>query len=236
MRLTTPLIKARLIKRYKRFLADVELATGEVVTVHTANTGSMLGCAEPGSWVWLRDTRNPKRKYTLSWEMVENLNGVLIGIDTQLANRLVEEAIRAQLIPELVGYAAIRREVKFESNNSRFDLFLSEHQALANCFIEVKNVTAIDEHQVAIFPDAVSVRGQKHLQHLVLARQQGLRAAMVYCVQREDATAFRPADEIDPSYAKLLRESQTAGVEIYAYRAVVNLKEIRLSTALEVML
>ena len=235
MKLTKLYIEGKLIKRYKRFLADVELENGDIITAHTPNTGSMRGCSEPGSKVWLYDTQNPNRKYRYSWDLVADTNNNLVGIHTGRANLLVKEAIESGVITELAGYSSIKNEVAFESS-ARFDLFLSNHPHKPDCFVEVKNVTAIDEQGVAIFPDAVTARGTKHLQVLIDAAQQGFRAVMVFCIQRNDVHEFRAAYEIDPLYAQTLKLAHAQGVEIYAYKTELSPKEIFLSQAVVVQL
>lgn len=213
-----PLIAATLIKRYKRFLADVIMPDGSEITVHTPNTGSMRGCAEPDSTVYLRDTQNPKRKYLWSWEMSTASSGALVGVSTALANALVEEAIVAGLVGDLADYARRKAEVKY-GENSRIDWLLSDNNK-PDCFVEVKNVT-LAEGEMALFPDAVTTRGAKHLQELMAMVAAGSRAAMVYCIQRGDVEAFKPADAIDAKYGQLLREAAANGVEIYALAAEV---------------
>ncbi len=229
-----PLISGRLIRRYKRFLADVELGDGQIVTAHTPNTGSMQGCAEPGSRVWLRDSGNPKRKYPFSWELVETLDGQMVGINTGLANHLVREAIETGVIRELAGYTEIRTEVNYGSENSRIDLLL-RGEGRADCYVEVKNVTLVIEGQ-ARFPDAVTTRGSKHLRELMAMVRTGYRAVCCFCVQRGDALSFAPADQIDPAYGGLLRMAQVAGVELLAYSAEPTLQRIRLSRFLSLFL
>jgi len=227
-----PLIPGTLIRRYQRFLADVELAGGQVVTAHTPNTGSMKGCCEPGSRVWLRDSGNASRKYPLSWEMVETLDGTLVGINTGLSNALVEEGILNGTVAELAGYRTIRREVRYGLENSRIDLMLEGEGAC--CYVEVKNVTLV-EGAVACFPDAVSARGSKHLRELAEVVRQGGRGVIFFCVQREDAREVRPADHIDREYGKTLREALAAGVEALAYQASVSIGGIRLEMPLPVV-
>lgn len=221
MEFATPLIPGTLIKRYKRFLADVTLDDGSVITAHTPNTGSMRGCCEPGSRVWLRDTQNPDRKYPLSWELVEVASaesvGTLVGINTHLSNQLVEEAIENKVITELAGYATRRREVKYGAEKSRIDLLLEDTHK-PDCYVEVKNVTLV-EKGIAYFPDAVSTRGTKHLRELMAMHEAGYRAVLVFCLQRNDAKRIRPADDIDPEYGNTLRLAHKAGVEILAYSA-----------------
>jgi sugar fermentation stimulation protein A len=234
MKFTGKLIEGMLIRRYKRFLADVELVGGEVITVHTANTGSMTGCSEPGSTVWLSKSDNPKRKYPLSWELVEVKPTVLVGINTLLSNKLVEEAINAGLVVSLAGYSTIRREVRYGIENSRIDLLL-ESDLAPDCYVEVKNVTLI-KGGTALFPDAVTERGTKHLRELAEMVRQGKRAVIFYCIQRSDAVEFRPATEIDPLYAKTLTEAVEAGVEALAYSAEVTSDEVRLVSQVPVMI
>ena len=233
MRFDRPLREGRLIRRYQRFLADVELDDGGDVTAHTPNTGSMLGCCTPGSRVWLRDSGNPARKYRYGWELVEAAPQVLVGVNTSMANQLVQEAIDLGVIAELQGYPAIRREQRYGSENSRVDLLLE--RGAERCYVEVKNVT-LAEAGTALFPDAVSARASKHLRELTAVAQQGQRAAILFCVQRGDVERLRPADRIDPVYGRSLREAVAAGVLALAYRARIDPAEIRLETALPVEL
>lgn len=233
MRFDGPLLEGRLIRRYQRFLADVELPDGSQITAHTANTGSMMGCCTPGSRVWLKDSGNPARKYRYGWELVETDPGVLVGINTALSNHLVQEAIEEGVVAELQGYADIRREVRYGDENSRIDLLLEGPDR--QCYVEVKNVTLVEQGR-ALFPDAVSSRGSKHLRELAAMARQGARAVIFYCVQRCDAAAVSPADAIDPVYGATLREAVSGGVEALAYRATVETRGIRLATALPVVL
>ncbi len=228
-----PLTEGRLIRRYKRFLADVELPDGSTLTVHTSNTGSMLGCAEPGSRVWLSRSDNPKRKYPYSWELVETSAGVIVGINTALPPGLVQEGVEGKVVGELQGYRQIRREVRYGSENSRIDLLLEQGKQ-PDCYVEVKNVTALMEQKIAVFPDAVSTRGQKHLRELMGVAQEGKRAVIFFVVQRSDARELRPADHIDSEYGRLLRQAVGNGVEAIAYRAKVSPKEINLEKSLPV--
>ena len=233
MKLTPPLIPARLIRRYKRFLADVEMESGETITVHTPNTGSMLGCSDPGSRIWLRDSENPKRKYLYSWDITEAADGVLIGVNTGIPNLLVAEAIENGVIKELQGYETIRQEVRYGSENSRIDLLLTDPEK-PDCYIEIKNVTTCDNEGFGFFPDAVSSRATKHLRELMGVVEEGKRAVLCFCVQRGDVEQVRPADEIDPLYGRQLREALGAGVEAIAYRARVTPQEVILETAIPV--
>jgi sugar fermentation stimulation protein A len=234
MKLVPALFPATLIKRYKRFLADVELENGDVITVHTPNTGSMLGLSDPGMRVWLRDTQNPARKYQYSWEVCEPSPGNLVGVHTGIANQLVTEAIQCDRIPEIAGYTAIQPEQKYGVENSRIDLLL-KGENLADCYVEIKNVTANCESDTAIFPDAVSARGQKHLRELIEVVKAGHRAIMFYCVQRADCRKFRPAFEIDPDYAGLLEAAYKQGVEILAYQSKITSNSIEITDSLEIL-
>lgn len=231
MKLPQPLFHGTLIRRYQRFLADVELDDGSLVTAHTPNTGSMMGCALPGNRVVLSKSCNPDRKYPHCWELV-HADGVWVGINTLLPNRLVKEGIENGVIAELAGYDQIRSEVRY-GTGSRIDLFLSGERG--NCYVEVKNVTLVQDGS-ALFPDAVSARGQKHLRELMEMVRQGHRAVNVYVVQRADGERLSPADAIDPGYGALMREAAQSGVELLAYRATVTGTEITLSQRLPVLL
>jgi sugar fermentation stimulation protein A len=226
------LVPGRLVRRYKRFLADVQLADG-VVTAACPNTGSLLGCCEPGSRVWLSESESATRKYRHTWEIVE-VGQVMVGINTGLPNALVEEAIGAGAIAELAGYSAIRREVGFGAERSRIDLLL-EHPRRKPCYVEVKNVTSAASGGVALFPDCVSERGAKHLRELMRLKAAGLRPVQLYCVQRGDVNEVRPADAIDPAYGRTLREAVSAGVEVLAYRAKVTPREIAIEERIPVV-
>lgn len=240
MNFSQALIEGRLLRRYKRFLADVELDNGECITAHTANTGAMTGCSTPGSRVWLSRSDNPKRKYPHTWELVEALPGVLCGINTQLSNKLVREAIEAGRIDELHDYTKVRSEVPYGVENSRIDLLLEADTLSASCYVEVKNVTLVEhatgvEQGIGYFPDAVSARGSKHLRELMAMVAAGQRAVIFYCVQREDCHEVRPADHIDTVYGQTLREALAAGVEALAYRADVSPTGIVLNKRLPVI-
>ena len=233
MKYSSELIPATLIRRYKRFLADVVLegGDGEVVTVHTPNTGAMLGCAQPGSRVWLRDSGNPDRKYRLGWEVSTSDTGALVGVNTHLANQLVREGIESGVITELQGYQSIRQEVRYGMENSRIDLLL-EHLARPACYLEIKNVTLLREEGAAAFPDAVSQRGTRHLRELIHLVQQGYRAVLLFCVQRGDARVMEAARDIDTIYADTLKTAVEHGVEVLAYQAHVTPSAIHLQTRL----
>lgn len=231
MRFAAPLIEGRLIRRYKRFLADVELLDGRIITAHSGNTGSMKGCSEPGSRVWLHDSRNPKRKFPYGWELVEALPDVCVGINTSLANRLVREAIETGVATEFQGYPALRQEVGYGYERSRIDLLLEDGQRRA--YVEVKSVTLV-ENGIGYFPDAVSSRGARHLRELSAMVDAGHRAVIFYCVQRHDATRVQPADAIDPAYGQALRAAMARGVEALAYGAEVSPLGITLTRRLAV--
>ena len=230
MILPQPLFHGTLIRRYKRFLADVELDDGSLVTAHTPNTGSMQGCARPGSRVILSLSATPGRKYPHSWELVHT-DGVWVGINTLLPNRLAREGIEDGTVAELAGYQTIRAEVPY-GVGSRIDLLLSGTPG--HCYVEVKNVTLVDGGR-ALFPDAVSARGQKHLRELMEVVRQGHRGVNLFVVQRADGESVAPADAIDPAYGAQLREASRAGVELLAYRALVTKTEIRLQQRLQVL-
>jgi sugar fermentation stimulation protein A len=228
LKLNKPLRRAILLRRYKRFLAEVQLESGEVMTVHCPNPGSMLGCERPGRPVVISDSGNSRRKLRWTLEMV-HADGVWVGVHPSLANEIVTEAIAQGSLPELAGYARLEREVRY-SDNTRFDLRLSKHRERGRqvCYVEIKNVTLVVAG-VALFPDAQTARGRKHLRELARIVAEGHRAVMVYCIQRNDAERFAPAAMIDPEYAEILAEVHTRGVEILPYIAPVDLVgEIRL--------
>ena len=226
MKFPAPLQEAILIRRYKRFLADVELSSGEIITLHCPNTGSMKNCQQPGSRVWFTDSGNEKRKYPCTWQLVEVDGRYLVGINTGLSNSLVEEAIKDGIVSELQGYASVRREVPYGEQRSRIDLLLEDREKAAQrCYIEVKNVSLGLGRGLGEFPDAVTTRGQKHLEELMHISRQGDRAVLFFCVQHEGIDAVRPADEIDPEYGKLLRKAVATGVEVLAYAAEFDLEE-----------
>lgn len=221
MHLEKPLQSGTLLKRYKRFLADIITEQGESITIHCPNTGSMKNCQEPGSRVWYSDSENPKRKYACTWELVEVDDEHIVGINTGRANKLVHEAINTGVIETLSGYQSLRTEVAYGEQKSRIDLLLEglDDRADARCYVEVKNVSLGVGGGLARFPDAVTTRGQKHLQELLHMQQQGHRAVLLFCVQHSGIQRIEPADDIDPEYGRLLREVASKGVEVLAYRA-----------------
>jgi sugar fermentation stimulation protein A len=230
MKLPCPLFEGRLVRRYQRFLAEVRLNDGRLVTAHTPNTGSMLQCAVPGYPVLLSKSDNPQRKLAWTWELVR-VEGHWVDINTHRANRVVGEALRNDLVPGLQGLA-VRPEFPFAE--SRIDFMLAGPRT--RVLLEVKNVTLCCQPHVACFPDAVTTRGRKHLRDLSLAHRDGWRAVIFFLVQRGEAGAFTPADAIDAEYGRLLREAVAAGVEALAYRTVVSPAENRLGEPLSVLL
>jgi sugar fermentation stimulation protein A len=216
-----PLYKGKLIKRYKRFLADVELDDGRKLTVHTPNSGSMKTCSTPGSEVVVSDSQNPSRKLRMTLELIRVAPGKhgWAGINTALPNRLVAEAISAGMVAELTGYSLLRREVKVEEG-SRLDIVLEDEEK-PRCLVEVKNVTMI-QGRAAVFPDAVTERGRKHLEVLRRGRERGERAVIFFLVQRPDCEVFSTADCIDQAYGETLRAVLADGVELLAYRSVLS--------------
>jgi sugar fermentation stimulation protein A len=232
MRFPSRLIRGTLVQRYQRFLADVRLPSGEIVTAHCTNTGSMIGCCkEPGSVVYISRSDKKGRRLLYTWEIVE-VGRTWVGINTMHPNRLVAEAITSGAIAELQGYDNVRREV-VTRQGTRLDLCLEGSSGF--CFVEVKNVTlAVDG--AAAFPDAVSERGTKHLKELMWLRREGHRGAVVFVIQRTDCRVFRPADEIDSEYGRWLRRAIKAGVEALPYVAYVTPKEIVLTERLPIRL
>ncbi|MAB99214.1 MAG: DNA/RNA nuclease SfsA [Pseudomonadaceae bacterium] len=235
MHFEPPLESARLIKRYKRFLADIETDSGELMTIHCANTGSMLNCMSEGGRVWFSRSNDPKRKLPGSWEIGETPHGRLACINTARANALVEEALNAGVIGELAGFTALKREVPYGEERSRIDFRLEYPGGAA--YVEVKSVTlGFADTDVAAFPDARTERGAKHLRELATLARQGVRAVQLYCVNLSEITAVRAAEEIDPGYASALKEAMAAGVEVLAYGVEISPQGIRVSHRLDVQL
>ena len=236
MRFPSPLLRGRLLQRYKRFLADVTLDSGETVTANCPNTGSMLGLTAPGSRVWLSRSDSPTRKYAHTWEMVETDLGSgpsLVGINTGHPNRLVTEAITAKRIKPLAGYATLRREVKY-GEASRIDILL-EDERKGRCYVEVKNVHMMRESGLAEFPDCVTERGAKHLRELAAMAAEGHRAVMLFLIQRTDARRFALAGDLDPGYAAAFRLATAAGVEALAFRCRMSEAEIALDRVVPIV-
>lgn len=230
MEFATPLVRGRLLRRYKRFLADIELASGETITAHCANPGAMLGLNMPGLEVWVEPNDDPGRKLKFGWRLVK-IGDHFAGIDTSVPNRVVSEALRAGRIPELADYAAIRPEVRY-GNNSRIDFLLTgpggRVAGLPDAYVEVKNVHLMREDGLAEFPDTVTVRGAKHLDELAAMAGQGHRAVMLYCVQRTDCRRMALAADLDPGYAAAFGRAQAAGVEALAWSCTISPREIAL--------
>ena len=226
MKLPQPLLRGTLIKRYKRFLTDIELETGELITAHCANPGSMMGLKTPGLTCWVSKSNNPKRKLKHSLELLE-ADGALVGINTNNPNRIAFEAIEQNLIQALAGYENIRREVKY-GENSRIDILL-EAADRPPCYVEVKNCHLMRTAGLAEFPDSVTNRGAKHLQELINQVQQGNRAVMLFIIQRPDCFSFDTAADIDPKYHDGLRQAAAAGVEVLCYACDLSLEDITLS-------
>ena len=235
MRFETPLVTGRLVQRYKRFLADVRLDTGEAVTATCPNTGSMMGLVAPGSRVWLSTSDSPTRKYRHTWEMVEADLGIgpyLVGINTNHPNKLVAEAITGGLVKGLKGYAGLRREVKY-GKNSRIDILL-ECARKGLCYVEVKNVHMMRKAGFAEFPDSVTERGAKHLAEMSDMVRAGHRAVMVYLIQRADAKSLSFAGDVDPGYVAAFKAASAAGVEAIALRCRVSPEEIAVEKAVPI--
>lgn len=238
MKFPNPLIKGTLIKRYKRFLADVTLETGEEITAHCANPGSMLGLKDPGSTVWLSPATNPKRKLKYSWELIETNDfnkKTLVGINTSLPNKLAEEAILNGTIKELRDYQNLKREVKY-GENSRIDILLDNPEINEQkCYVEIKNVHLLREKNLAEFPDSVTARGAKHLKELSDMVKQGHRAVMFYLIQREDCTSFSLAEDIDKAYKDAFLKAIDTGVEAIAYKCKLTTTEIKVTKPVKII-
>lgn len=229
MKFHAPLVRGTLVQRYKRFMADVVLDTGETITAHCANSGAMAGLKAPGSIVWLSPAANPDRKLKYSWELIE-ADGDLVGINTAHPNNIVAEAIRAGAIEALSGYASLRQEVKY-GKNSRIDILLEDPDR-PSCYVEVKNVHLRRDGMLAEFPDAVTERGAKHLVELGDMVEAGHRAVMLYLVQRMDCDRFAIAADVDPAYDRGLRVARERGVEVLCYACRLTTDEITVDRAL----
>ncbi|OCR21990.1 XRE family transcriptional regulator [Pseudomonas syringae] len=232
MRFSPELEQGLLVVRYKRFLADIETTSGELLTIHCPNTGSMFNCMMPGGRVWFSRSSDPKRKLPGTWEISETPQGRLACINTGRANHLVEEALRAGVISELNGFTGLKREVAYGQEKSRVDFRLDYPDGPA--FVEVKSVTlGFDGSSVAAFPDAVTLRGARHLRELASLARDGVRAVLLYCVNLTGVEAVRPAAEIDPGYAAALRDAMAAGVEVLAYGVQLTSEEIFIDRPLQ---
>ena len=236
MKFSDPLVRGRLIKRYKRFLVDIELESGKVVVAHCANPGSMMNLLQPDAEVWLSLASNPNRKLKYTWEMIR-YEDTLIGLNTSLPNKIVEDAIQQDLVVEFTEYDSLKREVKY-GENSRIDILLQSSN-LPDCYLEVKSVTLKrpeNGNNLAEFPDSVTVRGTKHLQELSGQVANGNRAAMFYLVQREDCNRLSIAGDIDPNYANAFIAAQKAGVEMLCYGCSISPEAIKIRRKLEVVI
>ncbi|WP_343553241.1 DNA/RNA nuclease SfsA [Pantoea sp.] len=234
MQFDPPLKPARLIARYKRFLADVVTPEGETLTIHCANTGAMTGCATPGDTVWYSTSDSATRKYPHSWELTETQQGHWICVNTLRANQLVREALTLDAIPELSGYSRCQPEVKYGTEKSRID-FLLQADGRSNCYIEVKSVTLLHQGK-GYFPDAVTTRGQKHLRELSTIVAEGHRAILLFAVLHSGIEDVSPARHIDVQYAELLEQAQRCGVEVLAYQAEISPLKILLTHPINVAL
>jgi sugar fermentation stimulation protein A len=222
--------KATLIKRYKRFLADITLEDDSDCTIHVANTGAMSGCAIPNDIVWYSTSDNLKRKYPFSWELTQTQNNDFICVNTLRANQLAEKAILNGTISELQGFETLNREVNYGEENSKIDFHLTNKNGFET-FIEVKSVTLLEDNQ-GYFPDAVTLRGQKHLRELIAVAAKGHRAVLLFAVLHSGINDVKPAEHIDLKYTKLLREASQQGVEIIAYKVIFKKEQLKFNVAL----
>ena len=229
MRFQTPLEPATLIRRYKRFLADIRLEDGREAVAHCANPGSMMGLAEPGMRIWVEPNDDPKKKLKYGWRLVEHDTGHFTGVDTSVPNRALRAALEAGEVAGLEGYDSVRPEVKY-GENSRID-FLLQGAGRRDAYVEVKSVTLMREAGMAEFPDSVTARGAKHLAELAAMARAGHRAVMLYLIQRTDARAFRLAEDIDPAYAAAFAAARAAGVEALAFDTAISPEGITLGRA-----
>jgi sugar fermentation stimulation protein A len=238
MRFVSTLIPATLARRYKRFLADVVLESGELTTVHVANPGAMTGLDRPLSRVWLSDSGNALRKLPFTWELVETNLGSgpeLVGVNTGHPHQLVAEALEAGVIPELRGYPSARREVKYgENGNSRIDFLLND-PARPPCYLEIKNVHLMRRPRLAEFPDCVTERGAKHMRELAAMRASGARAVLLFVIQIPSADRFTVARDIDPAYAAAFEQARARGVEMLAWRCNVGLNSIEIAAPVPIV-
>ena len=231
-----PLERAILIKRYKRFLADIKTIDGELLTIHCPNTGSMLNCMNEGADIWFSRSQDSKRKSAGTWELVSTPQNRIACVNTHLANKLVEEALQQGIIKELEGFTQLRREVKYGQENSRIDFLLS-YSDDSKTYVEVKSVTlGFDQSSIAAFPDAVTTRGAKHLRELTALAKQGINTVLIYCVNLAGITAVRACKEIDTNYAQALQEAHLAGVKILAYGTEISPEAIYIKHPLTIIL
>ena len=234
MEFTPALQPARLIARYKRFLADVVTPQGETLTLHCPNTGAMTGCATPGDTVWYSTSSVATRKYPHTWELTQTREGALICVNTLRANAVVKEALQAQRLPAFAGYESLKSEVKYGAERSRIDFMLQASDKV-NCYIEVKSVTLLHEGK-GYFPDAVTIRGQKHLRELATVTAEGHRAVLLFVVLHSGIEDVSPARHIDAAYAEQLAQAQREGVEVLAYQADLSAEGMFLKSPINVTL
>lgn len=239
MKFNPPLLKTTLIKRHKRFLAEVTHPELGDFTAHCPNTGSMKNCWSEGDTAWLLDSENPKRKYRYTWVINETQDGHMICINTHLANQLVMEGIENGVIKELQGYDHVQQEVKYGDENSRIDLLLTTENKPA-CYVEIKTVTLLESGEdfkpgAGFFPDAVTTRGQKHLRELIEMKQQDHRAILFFLVQHSGIETVDAAGHIDKKYADLYKQARQAGVEVIAYQSSISAKAIAIERATSVI-
>jgi sugar fermentation stimulation protein A len=225
-----------LIKRYKRFLADIHSVDGEMITIHCPNTGKMTNCAEPDFTVYYSHSNNPKRKYSHTWELAQDNDGNFIGINSAKANLLIKEAIEQDRIPSLIQYEHLQTEVKYGNENSRIDILLTGPDK-PNCYVEVKSVTLLDERfgkGRGFFPDTVSIRGRKHLRELIEMKRGGHRAVLIFCVQHSGISSVSIAEHIDPEYMEGIKSALCAGVEVVAYACEMSVTQNYLTLPINV--
>lgn len=237
MDFNTTLIEGVLIRRYKRFFADIALPNGEIIVAHCPNTGAMTGCAEPGFKAWVSRSDNPKRKLKYTWELAQNNQGHWIGINTGKANKLVEEALQKHAIGAVSQYATIKREFKPENANSRFDFLLTDSQVKGpyeRCLLEVKSVTLCEEH-TGYFPDTVTTRGTKHCLELAEHVSPITQCVLLFCVQHSGIKQLKFAEHIDPDYNEALQQARLKGVTIMAYQCDLSDKKILLNQELPIV-
>ncbi|WP_100644360.1 DNA/RNA nuclease SfsA [Alteromonas facilis] len=229
------LLPGTLIRRYKRFFAEILLDSGDTIIAHCANTGAMTGCAEPGFRVWVSPANNPKRKLQYTWELVENQRGELIGINTNRANKIVSHALKHQLIPELAAFDIVRPEYKPDGAASRFDFLLRQTNNTEQCLLEVKSLTLCEQH-TGYFPDAVTTRGAKHCNELASLRSDSQRCVLLFCVQHTGVEKVTVAEHIDPAYASALRHAVDNGLEVMAYLCSITQEKIFINQKLTIAL
>lgn len=230
MRFQTPLVRAVLLRRYKRFLADARLEDGREITAHVANPGSMMGLKDEGLAIWLEPNDDPKRKLKYAWRLVEHEGGAFTGVDTGVPNRMLRTALTAGRVPGLDGYDTVRPEVKY-GENSRID-FLLTSEGRPDTYVEVKSVTLSRSPGLAEFPDSVTARGAKHLAELANMAEAGHRAVMLYLVQRTDCSAVTLAADLDPTYAAAFLEATARGVEVLAFDCAISPEGVSLGAPL----